>query len=418
MQVSDVPTSPRVAAFFGPDHPALRYDPSPCPRGIPPEWFRAPWREDPVPTEYDPVAVASIEYDHDRWRATPPGRRWSGRTTVRLRRIEYAQGGNVMRYRGPRLNCQLKPPRGDRQEIAGFSSRSRLGCLRFLNSIDRAQVDSSRLWFATLTYPGVWSSDPKRWKADLEAWRKRVQRHFGIRLALIWKLEPQRRGAPHFHLILLMPPDFADGLEVVSRQPRGKRIVTRWKGGRLAEFREFVSSAWSSVVAGWDGTRPWVPTIHQARHEQAGTNVEPLQAWEQAISYCGKYIGKAADFINEETGELRSVGRYWGVWRREEWPIRRVRCTIDEPGWLMIRRAIRKYRERKEKRKLRGPASFAWSGRTIAPCSAFVPSAIIARLIAWSCPWLAEGVSTREMVECDVEAERMREVERDAWLYC
>lgn len=60
----------------------------------------------------------------------------------------------------------------------------------------------------TLTHPGDWetvASDGKNLKRRFEAWRKRYHRAWGEKLRCVWKLEFQRRGAPHLHLWMLPP---------------------------------------------------------------------------------------------------------------------------------------------------------------------------------------------------------------------
>ncbi len=55
----------------------------------------------------------------------------------------------------------------------------------------------------TLTYPGEWQSvahDGASVKRHMVLWRKRFQREWGEPADYIWKLEFQRRGAPHIHL--------------------------------------------------------------------------------------------------------------------------------------------------------------------------------------------------------------------------
>ena len=61
----------------------------------------------------------------------------------------------------------------------------------------------------TLTYPGMEAlrlTGP-RIKRHMMLWRKRFQREWGEPARYIWKLEFQRRGAPHIHLWTLHPRD-------------------------------------------------------------------------------------------------------------------------------------------------------------------------------------------------------------------
>ena len=60
----------------------------------------------------------------------------------------------------------------------------------------------------TLTCPGDWESvapDGASVKRHMVVWRKRFQREWGEPARYIWKLEFQRRGAPHIHLWMAPP---------------------------------------------------------------------------------------------------------------------------------------------------------------------------------------------------------------------
>jgi hypothetical protein len=72
-----------------------------------------------------------------------------------------------------------------------------------LNSIDRGRVPFLPR-FVTLTYPRTYNPDPASWKRDVQAFRKRFERHFG-KCPIVWRLELQERGAPHFHLLVFTP---------------------------------------------------------------------------------------------------------------------------------------------------------------------------------------------------------------------
>lgn len=55
--------------------------------------------------------------------------------------------------------------------------------------------------FVTLTDPGVWPGDARRWKRDLNVWLARLKRAQPDAWA-VWKVEPQMLGAPHYHLLV------------------------------------------------------------------------------------------------------------------------------------------------------------------------------------------------------------------------
>jgi hypothetical protein len=151
-------------------------------------------------------------------------------------------------------------------------------------------------------------------------------------MSFVWKLEFQQRGAPHFHLLLLVPEDFVAGMEPAGRKFHQQRRVTIWRGGKLAEFRTWVRRSWYGVVKSGD-----------VKHLQAGADVEPLEAWNKAVSYAAKYMGKWAGFCDERTGELAGVGRWWGVYGAEKFPVRWESEALPVQVWQKVRRSLRKW---------------------------------------------------------------------------
>ncbi len=190
--------------------------------------------------------------------------------------------------------AELRPPRmqsrngggGIRGHISGFSKASRRRLQRLLAVID--QERQAVPLFVTLTYPGEFPADPAVCAAHLRAFRARMHRKYG-RFAAVWRKEYQKRGAPHYHLLLFLdrPPD---------------------------ELRPVVSQLWYEVVASGD-----------QRHLRAGTQVVEVKSWRGARGYAAKYMGKL-ESSQPDTGSpsfqgLGNTGRLWGVWYRALLPI-------------------------------------------------------------------------------------------------
>lgn len=162
-----------------------------------------------------------------------------------------AEGGNVLRLVG--VGSAFAG--GRRGIITGFSPAARRRMIRDVQEIDRSQAAEHR-YFVTLTYPGAFSKCSERWKRDLAAFRKRLWRAFRIQFAYV-KLEPQRRLAPHFHIL------------VFSHDPIPKEWVsTHW---------------WQCVGSG------------RLDHLAAGTRVDRLTDWEGVGRYVSKYVAKVVD---------------------------------------------------------------------------------------------------------------------------
>jgi hypothetical protein len=173
---------------------------------------------------------------------------------------------------------------GERGAIRGFSEASRRRMLQFLQTIDREK--SGMPLFVTLTYPGEWPGDPRRWKRDLQVWLGRLKRALPQAWA-VWRLEPQRRGAPHYHLLVF---------------------------GVASLPKLWLSRTWFEVVGSGD-----------ERHLRAGTQVQAVESWRGVIFYAAKYLAKAVEELPAEWRQ--GVGRWWGVHRRTQAP--RV-----QPGYM------------------------------------------------------------------------------------
>jgi hypothetical protein len=110
----------------------------------------------------------------------------------------------------------------------------------------------------TLTYPGDWlpvAPTAESVKRHLWALCKRYERAWGEPLIGPWKLEFQRRGAPHFHISTTPPMGFA-----TIADPDTGRL-------RSADFRAWLSITWAEIVAHPDPDE-------RRKHRAAGTGVD------------------------------------------------------------------------------------------------------------------------------------------------
>lgn len=149
-----------------------------------------------------------------------------------------------------------RSPTGSDQSSAGgviteWSRKSRSSMCRTFAELDYSPLlESDRVpAMVTLTYPGDWevvAPDGASVKRHMVLWRKRFQREYGEAARYIWKLEFQRRGAPHIHL--WMAPPTSPG-----RSGRG--------------FAQWLSETWAQVVNHPDCEQ-------KARHQLAGTAIE------------------------------------------------------------------------------------------------------------------------------------------------
>ena len=217
-----------------------------------------------------------------------------------------------------------------RASISGFSRSSQ----QRLRVLTNTLPDTLPLpLFVTLTYPKQWPGDAKRWKRDLDVMMKLLSRQMDSPV-IIWKLEPQERGAPHFHLA------------IYTEQFMGPRWLAR---------------KWYRIVGSGD-----------RKHLRAGTSVERARSRRGSLTYMAKYIGKA--FSAPDGWE--HVGRYWGVRNRPAGMLKRV--WVPQRSAYLIRRALWNYRashnRRYKRTKYRGDAQGT---------SGYLSGAQAARLIAY-----------------------------------
>ena len=214
--------------------------------------------------------------------------------------------------------------------ITEWSRKSRAAMCRTFAELDYTPlVESGRVpAMVTLTYPGDWESvapDGASVKRHMVVWRKRFQREWGEPARYIWKLEFQRRGAPHIHL--WMAPPHAVG-----------------RSGR--KFRDWLPEVWADIVAHPDPEQ-------RGRHVLAGTAVDVLKGLracdpKRLAIYFTKHSSpnslddKEYQHIVPDVWRCagRGPGRFWGVHG-----LCRATKVVEIPqdAYLTARRIIRRW---------------------------------------------------------------------------
>lgn len=170
---------------------------------------------------------------------------------------------------------------GKRNGIKGFSRQSRR---RLLNTIGSVRRDADLPYFITLTYPDRFPT-VERSKRDLKVFLQRFEREFP-NSGLIWKLEPQERGAPHFHMLA-------------------------WRVGNILGW---VIKNWYEIAG--DGDKNHF-LFHAGLLRGSKPCVQKVKSFKGVWSYASKYIGKT--FEVAEWGS-QWTGRFWGVLNRGNIP--------------------------------------------------------------------------------------------------
>lgn len=195
---------------------------------------------------------------------------------------------------------------GKRQTIRAFSPKARRDLLKKIFALS-ALPDLC----ITLTYPGLYSADPTEWKRHLDNFFREVRRHFPDSW-FFWKLEPQRRGAPHFHLLGSL----------------GEQRL------HITILRQFVAETWYRVVDSGD-----------EKHLRAGTQTDYIDdSFGKVRSYVCKYVGKPTA---SDLPQWAAPGRFWGVFGRKNLPAATC-CHVLLPRdtFLRLRRLVRRWMKR------------------------------------------------------------------------
>jgi len=215
-----------------------------------------------------------------------PGGAWAGQDGLPLSKahirpfVEFRAGASLLRANLGGWSVERKGG-AERGAIKGFSDASRRRLMYAIGSIKR---DAELPAFITLTYPDQFP-DPETSKKHLATFFKRLKRAFPGH-GSIWKLEPQERGAPHYHLLT-------------------------W-GCDLQELRDFVPGAWFDIAGGGDN-------LHLLWHTgQLGNGnvhcVQQVRTFHGVMRYASKYLGKT--FEVSGWGD-KWTGRYWGIVNRQ-----------------------------------------------------------------------------------------------------
>jgi hypothetical protein len=203
--------------------------------------------------------------------------------------------------------------RGPRGRVAHFSRASRKRLLDSIARLDPQPLPGSRTRavFLTLTTQAVHT--PVKLKQYLDTWWKRVARRHP-RASATWRMEPQKRGAPHLHLMVYNLPYW------------DKRDVQRTWGEVVGEDRPF-------------------------------TRIEAVRTLTGVMAYCAKYMAKPTDVIDanadvsedgQDGGQLSGssgldsltylTGRCWGHLGRSRlpWaPVHLVTLSLERLGWWL-----------------------------------------------------------------------------------
>lgn len=217
---------------------------------------------------------------------------------------------------------------GKRGKCVGFSPASRL---RMKKRLAKLNIKDKYCFFISLTYPEKYIKDIRVSKRDLDVFRKAFAREFESFVGGIWRLERQKRGAPHYHMLL------------VSDKPISRKKII-----------EFIKRRWADIVrtsyikSGGD-EKEYLD--HYEKHVNSGHNVQFMKSREMVQNYISKYIAKVdEDSVDDE------MGRIWGQWQFNG---KKLDFSPYETGHLareetvLLKRMVRKHKEASNRLTLR-----------------------------------------------------------------
>lgn len=260
-------------------------------------------------------------------------------------------------FKVKRLDCP-RTGGGLRGKVNKFTPASRL---RLIERVSRI-TDGPHGFFVTLTYHDSWPS-PKAAKRELRSFIKRLERWTGQAWGIIWKLEPQKRGAPHFHLILFPKQDEDGGWAFPTHYDSeygNIRVFDFLHDGRVAPlifFYQVIRRMWAGTI---DAHLDDLDRKRVARGDSL-TNVKHLSGGrKQVMYYVSKYVAKlpesevpeGAPVHGVESGQegsgpsspfvldngtylsatAESVGRWWGIWHAKDLPFAAKEVVVAAIG--------------------------------------------------------------------------------------
>jgi hypothetical protein len=220
--------------------------------------------------------------DVEKWRARRDGDR--GIVTVQ---------GRLVKVQIKRMNKgKRKGGGGTRGKVTAFSKKSRK---RLLEMFNRFEIND-KVIFMTLTYGQKFPETKEVRERHRLAFLERLRR-WAPEASGVWRIEYQKRGAPHFHFIMFDLPFLP-------------------KANLKAMWGEIIGSEY------WD-------TSNQQNPEPPFTRIEAIHNPRHLMNYVSKYVAKLPDAAPGGGGfnidpYLHAIenhqGRWWGTHNREKLP--------------------------------------------------------------------------------------------------
>ncbi|MCK5561933.1 MAG: hypothetical protein KAJ51_15145 [Thermoplasmata archaeon] len=176
-----------------------------------------------------------------------------------------------------KYNPEYKPKHTTRSKIKTFSKRSRF---RLFEAMAKIKTNlTNQPFFVSLTYHYGHQSKENSDKTCLHNFLVSL-RDFDKNVQYIWRIDLQKRGAPHYHLIIF-PSPFK---KLLSREYYKIKVCSMWH--RIADPKS-------------------------KKHKDFGADIQNITNYRHACIYINKYLAKVPDNQN-----IIEKGKHWGCSRK------------------------------------------------------------------------------------------------------
>lgn len=208
----------------------------------------------------------------------------------------------------------------------------------------------------TLTAPGrYWQDvfpDPRAFKEAVYRLRALVEEYWGEQLIGVWKMEFQKRGAPHLHILTRTlvgdrqrPRTGEQGRHLHGSASRCRETVRACGHHQdRVDFKTWISEAWARVV-GVDQVIAAGSMVEYEKHVKAGTGIDyPADTYRDPKRIAVYFSKHGAFKAKEAQNQLPQLwldaieagapsARFWGCWglRRAEATVQLAEASYRRP---------------------------------------------------------------------------------------
>ena len=242
--------------------------------------------------------------------------------------------GSLVKIKRPQTTSIKSTLKGTRGAITEFTAKSRKRLIEKtarLNLNDAEWLEKPK--FVTLTYGQAYPDSEtahNHLRALLERFRRLAPNSSGI-----WRLEYQKRGAPHFHIIMFNLPFVP---------------------------KDEIAKMWAEII----GKEYWDLSVKNPRYPM--TRIEALMNAKHVMFYVSKYVAKhekSAAGSGFNVVPYLHAGRFWGVFNAKFLPFAELIFTsisdiepIDNILWQFRRLAAKIYKRANKAGRYRGCSIF------------------------------------------------------------